>query len=603
MSRIRVLPEVLSNKIAAGEVVERPASVVKELLENAIDAGSTSITVEISQGGRSLIRVSDNGEGMNRDDALLAIERYATSKIRGDRDLYSISTLGFRGEALPSIAAVSKFTLVTKDRTSDSGTRIYVEGGKIKDVREAGAPDGTMVSADQLFFNTPARRKFLKTANTEIGHIADAAAGVALAWKDISFRLFHNGRMAKNWPSAARHFDRAVDVLGSEVRSGLYALQHESDRLSISGWISDPGITRSTAQKIYIYVNGRLVRDRGVYYAILEGYRGRLMKGRYPVGALFFRIPPEEVDVNVHPTKHEVRFSGQKEIYRAVREAVAGAFSGAHYTKFPGAEKARVEEEQLYPRLTGGFRDEPPAAEEKDYFPPGNNADGPQQQVLGDSNDRPAPAGQPAAEAGQQALWQQPRFSGMSVIGQFQNTYIICESEKALYIIDQHAAHERIVYERLTAERKSSGGHWVQMLAVPETLELGYRESAAVSELIPDLENVGILIEPFGGRTFIIKSLPSILADKSAKPLVTEIAETAAEAGYTPGLEETINECLTVMACHGAIRANHALSGEEIRALLQQLDRCENPCTCPHGRPTFIQWPLAVLEKRFKRTV
>ncbi|PIP37252.1 MAG: DNA mismatch repair protein MutL, partial [Desulfobacterales bacterium CG23_combo_of_CG06-09_8_20_14_all_51_8] len=299
MAHIKILPEILSNKIAAGEVVERPASVVKELLENAIDAESTKITVEIGQGGRALIRVSDNGIGMGHDDALLSIERYATSKIHTDADLYAITTLGFRGEALPSIASVSKFTLITKIREADAATRIDIEGGRIKNVSDAGAPDGTTISVHQLFFNTPARRKFLKSMATEMGHIAEIVACCALARPDVQFRLIHNGKEIQNWPPVGSRLDRIIDVLGDDLKSSLYPLAFDTEDLSVSGWTSDPAVTRGTSQKIYIFVNGRLIRDRGVQYALFEGYRGRIMKGRFPVAVLFLRLPPDQVDVNV----------------------------------------------------------------------------------------------------------------------------------------------------------------------------------------------------------------------------------------------------------------------------------------------------------------
>ncbi len=596
MSRIRVLPEVLSNKIAAGEVVERPASVVKELVENAIDAESSRITVEVGQGGRSLIRVSDNGCGMNRDDALLAIERYATSKIYEDPDLYAISTLGFRGEALPSIAAVSKLELITREQQEEAGTRIYVEGGRIKQVEQAGAPPGTLVAAGQLFFNTPARRKFLKTVNTEMGHIADAVSAIALAWENIQFRLFHNERGIKNWAAAESSFDRIVDVLGPELRYSLYPVAAEGQGFAVSGWVSDPEVTRSTAQKLYIYINGRFIRDRGITYALLDGYKGRLMKGRFPMGALFLQIPPEEVDVNVHPTKHEVRFARQKEVYELVRAAVAAAFSR------PRQNSAHVAPPASEVRETPGLWQEPAPQPNK---PAPRPEDAAVFSRTPPARPSPEPKGgpEPPPQSSQPLLRERPCFRSMRIIGQFRNTYIICETENALCLIDQHAAHERIVYEKLVNQRNQANIHPVQTLAVPETIELNYREGAAIHELIPELESIGITLEPFGGNTFVVKSLPAVLADKSAVPLVTELAETAAEAGYTPGVEEGIHACLTVMACHGAIRANQALSGEEIRALLEQLDQCDNPYNCPHGRPTLVQWPLNSLEKRFHRVV
>jgi DNA mismatch repair protein MutL len=282
-SKIKILPEILSNKIAAGEVVERPSSVVKELVENALDANSTRIIVEVEKGGRSLIRVSDNGEGMGHDDALLAIERYATSKIYKDQDLFSIKTLGFRGEALPSIASVSRFSLMTRDKKAEAGTEIIVEGGKIKNVSDVGAPTGTMITVKQLFFNTPARRKFLKTINTEMGHIADTMANIALGWPHVQFKLLHNAKTVKSWSLASDHVDRIADVLGKGVKDDLHRIQFGESNLSVAGWISDPRVTRSTSRGIYLYVNGRFVRDRTIQHALLSGYTSRLMKGRFPV--------------------------------------------------------------------------------------------------------------------------------------------------------------------------------------------------------------------------------------------------------------------------------------------------------------------------------
>ena len=327
MTQIKILPELLSNKIAAGEVVERPASVVKELVENSLDAGSTRIIIEIAQGGRSLIRISDNGRGMSHDDALLALERYATSKIYTDQDLFSINTLGFRGEALPSIASVSRFNLVSREASADAGTEIILEGGKIKNVAEVGAPPGTMVTVKQLFFNTPARRKFLKTVNTEMGHIADRVASIALGHPEVQFRLTHNDKIVKNWPIATSAFDRVVDVLGPNLKNDLHAIQSRSGGISISGWISSPRASRRTSRAIFMYVNGRFVRDRIVQHALFEGYSQRLVKGQFPVAVLFIGVPFEEVDVNVHPTKNEVRFARQKDVHEAVRQTVAQTLS------------------------------------------------------------------------------------------------------------------------------------------------------------------------------------------------------------------------------------------------------------------------------------
>ena len=338
MSRIRILPEILSNKIAAGEVVARPASVVKELVENSIDAGSTRIIVEVEQGGRKLIRVSDNGQGMGRDDALLCLERYATSKIAADPDLFAISTLGFRGEALPSIASVSRFTLVTRETNADVGTQIEVAGGRMKNVSDVGAPPGTLITVAGLFFNTPARRKFLKSIDTEMGHIADTIASMALCRPAVQFRLSHNNRIVKSWAPAAEPMDRVADVLGAAIKRELYPVEGGAGDIHVSGWIASPRMNRSTARGIYLFVNGRWVKDRVIQHALFAGYAGRLMKGQYPVSVLFLKVPFDQVDVNVHPTKHEIRFFRQKQVHDTVREAVADALRQSDPTRWRANE-------------------------------------------------------------------------------------------------------------------------------------------------------------------------------------------------------------------------------------------------------------------------
>ena len=323
MSKIRILPEVLSNKIAAGEVVERPASVVKELVENALDAEAGRILIDIEEGGRSLIRVADDGCGMGRDDALLAIERHATSKLLTDADLFSIRTLGFRGEALPSIASVSSFSLVSRDAGSESGTEITIEGGRLANVAETGAPAGTMISVRNLFFNVPARRKFLKSVATEMAHITDLLAGLALAWPGVQFRLTHNNRVVKNWPAAADPFERALEVLGAGLRNELHPVALELEGVAVGGWVSRPQLHRRTADGVFTLVNRRHVRDRVVQHALFQGYAQRLVKGQYPLAVLFLTVPCGEVDVNVHPAKNEVRFARPGGVHEVIRRAVA----------------------------------------------------------------------------------------------------------------------------------------------------------------------------------------------------------------------------------------------------------------------------------------
>ncbi|MFP3981312.1 MAG: DNA mismatch repair endonuclease MutL [Desulfobacterales bacterium] len=614
MASIRVLPEILSNQIAAGEVVERPASVVKELLENAIDAKSDRIHVEIEQGGRSLIRVADNGQGMGHDDALLAIERYATSKIFSEADLSSIRSLGFRGEALPSIAAVSKFSMVTRDAKSDAGTEIIVEGGKIKAVNQTGAPPGTMVSARQLFFNTPARRKFLKTVNTEMGHISEIVSCIALARPDIGFRLIHNSKTIKDWPGSNDAFERVADVLGSDLRSLLYPLEQETAAARISGWIADPSASRSSTNRIYVYVNGRFVRDRSIIYALAEGCRGRLMKGRFPMAVLFLDIPHSEVDVNVHPAKQEVRFFKQREVVEAVRRAVENAWRqqrdrAARREPKPGATATQA---ALFEKSSQQVQ---PPWEAPDFQASATSA----QASISEPRSTYAAAAESAntvksaAPATEQPRRPEPQpqtemfshgfFSEAIVLGQFRNTYIICEKLDELLLVDQHAAHERIVYERLSGLRKSSDTTAMQRLLMPETVELRYREAPAMEQLLPELNAVGFEIEHFGGETFVVKAVPDVLAEREIAPLVTDLADTAGNFGTAPDMTRLVDQCLILMACHGAIRANQALTEKEMTALLKQLDSCDNPFYCPHGRPTLIRWSLPYLEKNFRRIV
>jgi len=640
MSIIKILPEILSNKIAAGEVVERPAAVVKELVENALDAGSNRVVVDVEKGGRSLIRVSDNGAGMGHDDALLALERYATSKIFKDRDLFSINTLGFRGEALPSIAAVSRFNLTTRAASADSGTEIVVEGGKIKNVSEVGVPKGTMVTVRQLFFNTPARRKFLKTIGTEMGHIADMIARIALGNPAVQFRLTHNDKIVKNWSAASQPFDRMVDVLGSDLKNSLHAIEFLNNGISIAGWISSPRVTRRTSRAIFIYVNGRFVSDRIVQHALFEGYSQRLVKGQFPVAVIFIDVPFDAVDVNVHPTKNEVRFARQTDVHEAVRRAAAQTLYEVDRPGWAPENFSADERDSGFRQISDGGRsefgishpaprnaqlvtrdphpaprypttgtDSSPYSNQKSEIPNPQSRDSqldtrtpsffnPKSEIPNPQSRDP----QPATRNAQTAIWQKKPFGDMRLIGQFHNTYIVCESEEGLILIDQHAAHERVLFEQFSA-RSTDAQKSAQRLLVPETVELGYREAGILEKIIPDLKELGLEIEPFGGNTFVVKAVPVLLAEREVKPVIIEIVEKIVEIGSAPGLAEALDKCRMIMACHGAIRANQALSETQIKGLLSQLDGCRNPSHCPHGRPTWIHWEIRNLEKSFKRVV
>jgi DNA mismatch repair protein MutL len=569
-----------------------------------------------------MIRVADNGSGMSRDDALLALERYATSKIYKDQDLFSINTLGFRGEALPSIAAVSKFSLVTRGESADVGTEIQVEGGKIKNVTEIGAPKGTMVTVRQLFFNTPARRKFLKTVGTEMNHIAERVASIALGRPEVQFRLTHNDKVVKDWPGTATPFDRVVDVLGGDLKNELLSVEAQSGPVEISGWISSPRASRRTSRGVYIYVNHRFVRDRIVQHALFEGYSQRLVKGQFPLAVLFISVPYDEVDVNVHPTKNEVRFARQNEVHEAVRRTVARTLYEKDRVGWRASGASADAETQVTLRKEFGIRnsefgrmkveegnsdwkltlDSQPQASSIEH-PDSVDQSAAFNEQFPTHHQQPATrTAQPELPTTQAPIWQKKRFGDLRIIGQLHNTYIVCEADAGLILIDQHAAHERILFEALS--RRAAGAKpAAQRLLVPETIELGFREAGILEKLLTDLTELGLEIEPFGGNSFVVKAVPTLLGDRDAKPLILEIVEKIVDIGSGPAFSEMLDQCRMVMACHGAIRANQSLTEKQIQGLLHQLDDCQNPSHCPHGRPTWLRWELRELEKSFKRIV
>ena len=608
MSRIRILPEILSNKIAAGEVVERPASVVKELVENALDAGSSRILLALEQAGKALIRISDNGTGMNRDEALLAIERYATSKLVTDADLFAIRSLGFRGEALPSIASVSRLTLESRDADSEVGTQVQVHGGKIVGVANAGMPVGTQVSVRQLFFNTPARRKFLKTVHTEMGHVMDVLSSIALAWPNTGFQLTHNGKPMKNWAAAPDALDRVSDVVGHAVKEDLMPVSFSRDGVGVEGWICSGRTVRSTSRGIYLYVNRRFVKDSLLRHALMAGFSGRIITGRYPVAVLFVTVPPGMVDVNVHPTKHAVRFAEPKAVHRMVETAVAQSlqrldrpFRRTVETPAPVKQPPDRPPMATAAEPVASFFPRPVAAP---FVPEPSPSALVKQQPVGDAPPIAAPPARSSrADTVQQSLFEDARsFADLRIIGQLRDTYIVCESPRdGMILVDQHAAHERILFEAF--KQRAATVVSVQRLLMPETVEVGYNEARILDALLPDLGKFGLDIDPFGGETFVIKAVPALLSGREAAPLVREIVEKAADSGITPGLDSALDQIRHLMACHGAIRAGQRLSMEQMRALLHQLDGCDAPATCPHGRPTWIHWKIGAIEKAFHRIV
>lgn len=643
MSRIRILPDILSNQIAAGEVVQRPVSVVKELVENAMDAGADRIIVEIENGGKTLIRVSDNGCGLSRDEAVLSIERYATSKIYTKEDLFSISTFGFRGEALPSIASVSTFSLVSRTADNATGTRVDMNGGKLSGVTDTGAPVGTMVEVRRLFFNTPARRKFLKSENTESGHIADALAGLAMGNPGVGFRLVVNHRSVKSYPPGQTLFQRAQMVLGKEAADSLYEMQWpETDDgkdiglagLCIRGVCANPGITRSTANRIFLFVNRRLVYDRGLISAMFQGYRGRIMKGRYPVGAVCVELPCDQVDVNVHPTKREIKFITPGPVYQALSLAVAKALFRGQDNKLSYARAVMTEKKEsptpvqaalksaslLEKRLTPDLFESVSAPQlppvYKSFDPPPESfeaAESPEKSWVPETettlhNQPPlvSHANQPSSPDITTPFSKIEPFratqSDLRVIGQVLNVYIVVEKEKHLILVDQHAAHERIVFEALLNRYKRMDVQ-SQSLAVPEVLELSHKEALVLESIMTDLADLGIRVEPFGGTSFVIKAVPVLVAQKHVGPMVVEMVEKISQANGTGLKDDWLEDALATMACHRSLRGGQSMSLKEMTALVAQLFTCENPMHCPHGRPVFVSFDARSLEKLFKRLV
>ncbi len=572
--KVHILPEEVVNRIAAGEVVERPASVVKELVENAIDAEGTEISIMVDRGGLQRIRVLDNGTGMGRTDATLAFQRYATSKIRVGDDLRTIQTLGFRGEALPSIASVSRVKLVTKEQNSLSGTEIWLEAGKVRETREVGCPRGTDVVVEDLFFNTPARRKFLRSVTTEFSHIMEAVVRIAMAHGSIHFRLFHNERRILDAPPTKDRLVRIGSVLGKEVYRALGRVRMKVDALGIDGYVSDPGFTRPNAKGIYVYVNGRFVRDRTIHHAVMGGYRNLIPKERYPVVVLFLKVPPWSLDVNVHPTKSEVRFASPSLIY----QGVIGLFD----------DLVRRSDKSLHEEPTG----------------PGE----PRKQPITVEESAPGYASLPLdphlprrrqAERSRAELFR-GTSSSLRILGQLDKTYIACESPRGLLLIDQHAAHERIVFQRLK-QALETGERQVQRVLLPETVEFSPVEWETVERYLPQLGRLGFDLEPFGRNTVAIKSIPSILSGKNFRQVVADLIRDLQEEETRRGLEKDLEAVLKVIACHGAIRSGQALSNEEITGLLREMDGEGFFYTCPHGRPACREIETPQLEKMFMR--
>ena len=644
MNRIRLLPEQVANQIAAGEVVERPASVVKELVENSLDAGARRITVEVQAGGRSLIRITDDGTGMSRDDALLCLERHATSKIQRAEDLHSIATMGFRGEALPSIASVSRFVLTTRERESDSpeGTQVVINGGKIIEVKAAGSAPGTTVEARSLFFNLPARRKFLRAEETEAAHIHHYLTLAALAHPEVAFTFVKDTRTVWQLPAiridaqeaapiaALRERMRQLsgtlpqiiavevseDLLEKFAADSVDSLETQNPKLPVRLWglIGAPGVSRSTREEQHLFVNRRPVENRGINHALLEGYHNALMKGRFPVCCLFLEIDPAAVDVNIHPAKREVKFRDERALRGFVARAVRDGLLAFHSpvaprpiptsAPLPSVEwltanrpSSAVDEEAVVsaPSLPG-FAASPvpsravqPAPLPLSFQPkPGDVP------AVRTTAERPLP--NPQSPISPTPLLAVP----LRVIGVIGRLYVVLESDRGLVLLDQHAAHERILFEQ-TLTRLERNEITSQRLLLPETIELTPRDATFVRAVLPTLTRLGVGLSEFGERTFLLDGLPPMVKVSDARNFVVTLIDELKAAGEGVNALRLGEDVIVKTVCRHSVKANDPLAGPELENLVRDLRHCAMPYTCPHGRPTLIEMNFRELEKKFGR--
>ncbi len=596
--RIKHLPLHLANQIAAGEVVERPASIVKELLENSLDAGAKHIEVDVEQGGLRLIRVRDDGGGIHRDDLLLALDRHATSKLSRTEDLASVRTLGFRGEALPSIASVARLALSSRQLPDAHGWRIDVGGGAAPgEARPQAQAPGTVVEVQDLFFSIPARRKFLRTERTEFNYLEETFRRIALSRFDAGFRLSHNRRVIHDLPALAsmdEGIQRFAELCGEEIAENSLALAREAGSLQLRGWIGLPTAARSQADMQYFFVNGRVVRDKLVSHALRQAYHDVLYHGRHPIFALYLWLPPEDVDVNVHPGKHEVRFREGRLVhdflFRTVRDALARSGprvetddAAAHEAPLFTAAAPRVV--PTAPAWRSAVQSAMPlrVAEASADFHASAAA-------VGGAADEAAMA--PAPAAAHQPLGR--------ALAQLHGVYILAENEHGLVLVDMHAAHERIVYERMKQSQRE-GGIRTQPLLVPLTLRLSAAEATLVEDEQSLFAALGLEVERISTDAVVVRAVPSLLCDADAERLVRDAIADVRVHGDSQRVQERIDDMLGTLACHGAVRANRRLTVPEMDALLRDMERTERSGQCNHGRPTWVQLDMKALDGMFLR--
>ena len=575
MSQIRILDESTISKIAAGEVIERPSSVVKELVENSIDAGATEIRIRIQDAGKELIEIVDNGHGMDPENLKIAFIQHSTSKIANIDDLEGISTMGFRGEALSSIASVADIEVSTKEKGAGTAQFVSLKKGKMSALKQIGRDTGTTISVKKLFSGHPARLKYLKSDRVEMGHIIQIVIERALANPKIAFKLLNDGVEVINVPRAKNMPDRINDIMGRRVAKQIVSFMESEDGMSVIGHLAKPTITKATKNELYLFVNNRPVASPKISEAIERGYAGMLMRNRHPVGVLMLDIDPKVLDVNVHPTKRRVRFADEKKVARFVTKAVAGAMGNieiipevmprqAEIISRPVAEK-QVSKSSAIPK----------------------KADALQAQLIEQAQAHDIPEGQ-----------NLPR---MKVIGQILDTYILAQSGSDLLIIDQHAAHERINLDRLKDSKKAKKAQ--QKLITPIPLDLGKKESQLVEHYRPVIEDFGFKIEPFGKDTYLVRAVPSIAGNLESESGLRNLIEELAELGKARDIEERWDEIRHLIACHSSIRAGEKLSQQRMAKLVEELHTIDNPFHCAHGRPTIIRITQKELEKLFKRVV
>lgn len=595
MGKIQVLPEAVISRIAAGEVVERPASVVRELMDNSLDAGSRKIVIEVQEGGRTLIKVTDDGGGISQAEVPLAFQRHATSKVRHENDLWSIRTLGFRGEALPSIASVSRLTITTATREEPVGTRLRMTGGAEDKREEVAAAPGTQIEVADLFFNTPARRKFLKATATEFSHICQVVQQAALAWPAVQFRLIHNGQTVLDYPAAASLRDRLLQIYGLRWLDGVMEVRQDAAGLRVEGVTIRGGEARAGRSPQELFVNRRPVKNATASHAIYDAYGSFLAKGRHPQYVLFLDVAPDRVDVNVHPAKREVRFADQELVHQTLRRAIRDALGGSGRSLEVGGDGERPAAAAAIPAGGGwpapgwGAASRPmPPAYPSHLQPEGQGA------VFSPADQLAMPGVQEGTAAYASGLGE------VLPLGQISRTFLIAQVGGELQVIDQHTAHERVLFERLWRawlDRQVA----VQPLLIAEPVELPAPQAQLLTRHLPELERLGLSIEPFGAAAFVVRAMPAQLGRLDALSLVQDLVEELAEWTSAASLEARVRPVLASLACHSAVRAGRPMALQESKQLIEDWIREGLPMTCPHGRRIALRLPEEELAKIFGR--